>query len=115
MHKYDTNNIFAKILRGEIEASKVYEDDKILAFHDIYPIAQTHVLVIPKGDYVNFEDFTQNASDEVILHYFKKIAEIAKLLNVDDNFRIIANTGEHSGQTIFHFHTHIVSEKTYIQ
>lgn len=111
MSKYDENNIFAKILRGEIPSSKVYEDDKILAFHDIYPMASTHVLVIPKGNYINLEDFTQNAPSEVISHYFKKVAEIAKLLNLDDNFRILANTGEKSGQTIFHFHTHIMSEK----
>ena len=109
MHNYDTNNLFAKIIRGELPASKIYEDDKVLAFYDIYPIAPIHALVIPKGNYVNFIDFIENAPKELITHFFEKVAYVAKALDTKENFRILTNTGKESGQTIFHYHVHILS------
>jgi histidine triad (HIT) family protein len=109
-NNYNTENVFAKIIRGEIPCKKIFEDEMVLAFHDIAPAAPVHILVIPKGEYVNFADFIANASPEFITHYFKKIEEIAKSLNLQD-YRIISNLGEESGQTVFHFHTHIISGK----
>jgi histidine triad (HIT) family protein len=109
---YDQNNIFAKIIRGEISASKVYEDEKILAFHDISKAAPIHVLVVPKGEYKNFSDFTAQASTEEISNFFKKVSEIAKLLEADKSgFRIISNNGVDANQTVPHFHVHLLAGK----
>lgn len=105
---YDDQNIFAKILRGEIPSKKVYEDDMILAFHDAFPTAPVHVLVIPKGEYVNFADFVNNAPSDTKEHFFIKITEIAESLNLEKGYRILANTGSSAGQTVFHFHMHIM-------
>lgn len=107
---YDTNNIFAKIIRGEVSAKKVYEDDRILAFYDAFPVAPTHVLVIPKGEYIDYSDFVKNAPQQDIIHYFTKIDEIASGLSLDEHgFRLCSNRGTKSGQSVFHFHTHILS------
>jgi diadenosine tetraphosphate (Ap4A) HIT family hydrolase len=109
---YDKNNIFAKIIRGEIPASKVYEDEKILAFNDIHKAAPTHVLVIPKGEYVNFSDFVSKAKSEEISYFFKKVSELTKLLGVEESgYRLIANVGSNAHQTIHHFHVHILAGK----
>jgi histidine triad (HIT) family protein len=109
---YDKNNIFAKIIRGEIPANKVYEDEKVLAFHDISRAAPTHVLVIPKGEFVNFSDFTSKASAEEISNFFKKVSEIAKLLKAEESgFRLISNIGSNAHQTVPHFHVHILAGK----
>jgi histidine triad (HIT) family protein len=109
---YDKNNIFAKIIRGEIPAKKIYEDDKILAFHDISKAAPTHVLVIPKGEYLNFSDFTAKANSEEISHFFKKVSEIAKLVEADKTgFRLLSNIGSDAHQTVPHFHVHILAGK----
>lgn len=105
---YDTNNVFAKIIKNELPAKKVYEDDKILAFFDIAPVAPTHIIVIPKGQYINYVDFIEKASAEEISYYFTKIKDIAQSLGLD-SFRICSNMGERSGQSVFHFHTHILS------
>jgi histidine triad (HIT) family protein len=106
---YDKNNIFAKIIRGEIPASKVYEDEKLLAFHDISKSAPTHVLVIPKGEYVNFDDFVNKSSAEEINHFFKKVSAIAKELGVSESgFRLVSNQGTHGNQSVLHFHVHIL-------
>ena len=107
---YDENNVFAKIIRGEISVKMVYQDDKVLAFHDINPLAPVHVLVIPKGTFIDYSDFVQNASDDDVSYYFKKIDEIAKgILALDkDGFRLCTNRGAQSGQSVFHFHTHIL-------
>jgi histidine triad (HIT) family protein len=106
---YDTNNIFAKIIRGEMPSSKVYEDDKILAFHDISKAAPTHVLVIPKGEYIDYSDFITKASKEDVAHYFTKINEIALSLGLAEHgFRLCSNNGAKSGQSVFHFHTHVL-------
>ncbi len=109
---YNRDNIFAKIIRGEIPSNKVFEDEKVLAFHDISKAAPTHILVIPKGEYVDFVDFTSKASAEEISHFFQKAAEIAKLAEADKSgFRIISNIGSDAHQTVPHFHLHILAGK----
>jgi diadenosine tetraphosphate (Ap4A) HIT family hydrolase len=106
---YDDANIFARILRGEIPNRTVYEDDFVLAFHDIAPQAPTHVLVIPKGKYVSFADFSAQASDAEIAGLTRAVGRIAKTLGLEEaGYRVIANMGEHSGQEVPHFHVHIV-------
>jgi diadenosine tetraphosphate (Ap4A) HIT family hydrolase len=106
---YDDANIFARILRGEIPNRTVYEDDFVLAFHDIAPQAPTHVLVIPKAKYVSFADFSAKASDAEIAGFTRAVGRIAKSLGLEEpGYRVIANMGEHSGQEVPHFHIHIV-------
>lgn len=107
---YDSNNVFAKILRGEIPCQKVYEDDFALAFNDIQPKAPVHVLVIPKGAYVSISDFSQNAAPEEITGFFRAVGEVIKTLGIDgDGFRTIANTGLNGGQEVPHFHLHLMA------
>lgn len=105
---YNKNNIFAKIISGEIPAEKLYEDEMVIAIKDIYPDAPIHILVMPKGQYIDFADFVKKASSIEINHYFKTVAKIA-----EDNdaieYRVVSNKGLSSGQSIFHFHTHILS------
>jgi histidine triad (HIT) family protein len=106
------DNIFAKIVRKEIEANIIYEDEHILAFNDINPVAPIHILVIPKKHYVNFVDFVYNGSSEEVGNYFKTIKNIVDKLDLKDgSFRMITNNGEYSGQTIMYFHTHILGGK----
>jgi diadenosine tetraphosphate (Ap4A) HIT family hydrolase len=106
---YDDANIFARILRGEIPNRTVYEDEWVLAFHDISPQAPTHVLVIPKGKYVSFADFSAKASDAEIAGFMRAVGKVAQLLGLEaPGYRLIANMGEHSGQEVPHFHMHIV-------
>ena len=106
---YDPENIFAKILRGEIPNKTVYENDHALAFHDIAPQAPQHVMVIPKGAYVSLDHFARDASAEEQHGFMKTVAEVCEILGVDDGFRAIANSREHGGQEVPHFHLHIVS------
>lgn len=109
---YDSNNIFAKIIRGEIPADKIYEDDFVLAFYDISKAAPTHALVIPKGEYLDFLDFTKKAKKDEIIHFFDKIDEIVEILKVKDaGFRLISNIGANAHQTVPHFHMHILAGK----
>lgn len=103
---YDPNNIFAKILRGEIPANKVYEDDFALAFHDIAPQAPVHILVIPKGAYVSWDDFSAQASDAEIGGFTRAVGHVAREY-VGDGYRILANAGAHSGQEVPHLHVHV--------
>lgn len=106
---YDTNNIFAKIIRGEIPSKKVYEDDDVLAFEDVNPAAPTHVLVVPKGEYCSFEDFTANADDLTIAHFFKTVRDIAIKCGLKEGgFRLITNHGSDASQSVPHFHMHII-------
>ena len=107
---YDTNNIFAKILRGEIPCKKVYEDDFALAFHDVAPSAPTHILVIPKGEYQHYDAFIAEADDAHIAGFFKAVRAVAKQEGAE-SFRLITNNGERSGQSVHHFHVHILSGK----
>jgi histidine triad (HIT) family protein len=105
---YDDQNIFARILRGEIPCKKVYEDDFVLAFHDIAPQAPTHVLVIPRGRYCSFADFSAEASEAEIAGFMRAVGRIAKDLRLEaPGYRVIANMGEHSGQEVPHFHVHL--------
>jgi diadenosine tetraphosphate (Ap4A) HIT family hydrolase len=110
---YDRNNIFAKILRGEIPCQKVFEDAHVLAFRDIKPQAPVHVLVIPKGEYVSSEDFSAKASAEEIAALFRAVGKIARDLGVDKTgYRILANHGDDAHQEVQHFHIHIFGGKS---
>jgi len=105
---YDPSNVFAKILRGEIPANRVYEDEHALAFHDINPQAPVHVLVIPKSDYVSLDDFTAKAPPDAIAGFFRAVGETARRLGVTGTgYRILANHGAHANQEVPHFHVHI--------
>jgi diadenosine tetraphosphate (Ap4A) HIT family hydrolase len=105
---YDDQNIFAKILRGEIPCNKVFEDDHVLAFHDIAPLAPVHVLVIPKGAYVGWDDFSAQASDAELAALSRAIGEVARMVGADaQGYRLLANTGKRSGQEVPHLHVHI--------
>lgn len=105
---YDESNIFARILRGEIPCRKVYEDDHALAFHDINPLAPVHILVIPKGAYVSWDDFSARASDDEIAGFVRAIGTVARDEGlVAPGYRLLANTGPNSGQEVPHLHVHI--------
>ena len=109
MASYDPDNIFARILRGEIPCKKVYEDDWALAFHDINPQAAVHVLVIPKGPYVNLDDFTANAGAEEISGFFRAVGHVARaeLGLAENGYRTLTNTGADAHQEVPHLHVHI--------
>ena len=112
MTAYDETNIFARILRGEIPCDKVYEDDHALAFRDIDPQTPTHVLVIPKGAYVSFDDFSGKASAEEIAGFVRAAGKVARDLGaVEPGYRILANTGRDAHQEVPHFHLHIFAGK----
>ena len=105
---YDADNIFAKILRGEIPCDKVFEDEHVLAFDDINAQAPVHVLVIPKGEYVSLDDFSQDATDGEIAAFFRAVGRIARDLGAaEKGYRILANTGADGCQEVPHFHVHI--------
>ena len=105
---YDDSNIFAKILRGEIPSTKVYEDDWAYAFEDINPQAEIHTLVIPKGRYVSWDDFSAKASDAEIGGFIRAVGEVARMKGlVEPGYRLLANVGYHAGQEVPHLHIHI--------
>lgn len=105
---YDNNNIFARILRGEIPSRRVFEDEHVIAFHDINPLAPTHILVIPRGHYVSWDDFSQNASETQIAAFVRAVGRVAREAGlVDSGYRLLANTGVNSGQEVPHLHVHI--------
>jgi diadenosine tetraphosphate (Ap4A) HIT family hydrolase len=105
---YDPENIFAKILRGQIPFRKIYEDDYVLAFHDINPQAPVHVLVIPKGAYVSIHDFGAKASADEIAGFFRAVSKIADDLGlVEPGYRTLSNAGPNAGQEVPHFHLHL--------
>jgi len=105
---YDPNNIFARILRGEIPCKKVYEDEHALAFHDINPQTKIHVLVIPKGAYVSMADFTIKAGDKEIVGFIRAVGKTAEKLGViESGYRLLANHGPNSHQEVPHLHVHI--------
>ena len=108
---YDDNNIFAKILRGDVPCSKIYEDEFVLSFHDINPQKKIHVLVIPKGKYIDLDDFILNASSEEMVGLLKGINIVAKKLGISvdtgKGYRALANTSEHGGQEVPHLHFHL--------
>jgi len=105
---YDPNNIFARILRGEIPCRKAYEDEHVLAFHDINPQTPTHVLVIPKGAYISFDDFSEKASDAELLGFMRAAGRIARDLGIaEPGYRMLANIGVNGHQEVPHFHLHL--------
>ena len=110
---YDTNNIFAKILRKEIPCNKIYENEHALAFNDINPQAKVHVLVIPKGAYTDIDDFSKNASKDEIASLMQAVTEVCKITQISlaeggNGFRLIANTGPDGSQEVPHFHYHVM-------
>lgn len=110
---YDPNNIFARILRREIPCTPVYEDDYVLAFRDIAPKAPAHILVIPKGAYLDISDFGARASAAEIEGFFRAVAKISEDHNLtQQGFRAIANSGLHGGQEVPHFHLHLLGGKS---
>ena len=105
---YDEGNVFAKILRGELPCRKVYEDEHALAFHDINPLAPVHILVIPKGAYVSWDDFSERASDAEIVGFTRAVGKVARDAGmVVQGYRLLANTGKRAGQEVPHLHVHI--------
>jgi len=107
---YDKNNVFAKIINGELKAEKIFEDDKVIAIKDIFPLAAVHILVIPKGEYTSFDDFTAKATIEEIGHFFKVVNLICKQHNLEkDGYRIVSNVGDFGKQTVLHMHLHILA------
>src|SRR3954465_12328382 len=105
---YDDGNIFARILRGEIPSKKIFEDEHAFAFHDINPLAPAHILVIPKGPYVSWDDFSAKASDAEIAGFVRAIGKVAREAGlVEPGYRLLANTGRNSHQEVPHLHVHI--------
>jgi len=108
---YDRNNIFAKILRKEIPCKKIFENDHVLSFHDINPQKKIHALVIPKGEYIDFDDFNNRASDQEIVALSKAITEVSKILGISidagKGYRALTNLSEHGGQEVPHLHFHL--------
>ena len=109
--KYDDSNIFAKILRGEIPCKKIYEDEFVLSFYDINPQKKIHALVIPKGKYIDLDDFNAKASDKEIVELIKGISIVAKKLGISldtgKGYRTLSNLSEHGGQEVPHLHFHL--------
>ena len=105
---YDDGNIFARILRGELPCNKVFEDEHALAFHDINPLAPVHILVIPKGAYVSWDDFSERASDSEMAGFVRAVGHVARQAGmVTQGYRLLANTGKRAGQEVAHLHVHI--------
>jgi diadenosine tetraphosphate (Ap4A) HIT family hydrolase len=110
---YDRTNVFARILRGELPCKKVHEDEFVLAFHDIAPLAPVHVLVIPKGEYISQADFGAKAPPEMIVGFWRAVSKIARDLGLEsEGYRLVANHGPNGGQLVFHFHVHIFGGRT---
>ena len=106
--KYDKNNIFARILRKDLPATIVYEDEYALAFHDISQKAPVHILVIPKGEFISFFDFSEKATPELMIGFTKAIHQVIKSFALqNDGFRILSNHGVNGGQEVPHYHVHI--------
>jgi histidine triad (HIT) family protein len=112
MGYYDEGNAFAKILKGQLTCDKVYDDESVLAFYDKYPNAPVHLLVIPKKQYVSFDDFINNSSSEEVVHFFKIIREITHKYDLEKTgYRLVTNHGKHGEQVVPHFHFHILGGK----
>jgi len=110
---YDDQNIFARILRGEIASKKIFEDEWAFAFHDIHPQAPVHALVIPKGRFVSLADFSASAGEAEIAGFWRAVGAVARDLGLEAaGYRVLANAGEHAGQEVPHFHVHIFGGKT---
>ena len=114
MSNYDNQNIFAKILRGDIPCEKIYEDEYVLSFKDVNPQAPSHILIIPKGAYTDINDFIENASNEEIIGFNKAIPVVAHQLGISETsggkgYRLISNAGSEAHQTVAHFHIHLLA------
>lgn len=106
---YNPQNIFAKILRGEIPCKKLYENDYAVAFHDVYPRASVHVLVIPKGPYVSFQHFTEEATHNEVVGFWNAVHEVTSLTHVrQSGYRLLTNDGPNAHQEVPHFHVHVL-------
>ena len=108
---YDKNNIFAKIIRKEIPCKKIFENEYILSFYDINPQKKIHALIIPKGEYIDLDDFNNRASDQEIIALSKGITDVAKLLGISTDkgkgYRVLTNLNDHGGQEVPHLHFHL--------
>lgn len=105
---YDKSNIFNKIINGVIPCDKVHEDDYVLAIHDINPVSTIHILVMPKGKHISFDDFVEESAD-VVLHFFQTVKKIASDYQLNESgYKLVTNHGEGGGQIIPHFHVHII-------
>lgn len=110
---YDSNNVFARILRGELPCAKLLETEHSLAFPDIRPQAPTHILVIPKGAYIDFDDFSARASAEEIVDFTRAVGEMARKAGVvESGYRLISNCGANSHQEVPHLHVHILAGRS---
>ena len=109
---YDSHNVFSKILRKEIPCQPFYEDDFVLSFSDLNPLAPVHLLIIPKNNYISFDGFSEKASSEDLAGFFSAIGKIAKKANVSQSgYRLITNHGEDAHQEVPHFHVHLLAGK----
>ncbi len=106
---YDDNNVFARIIRKEIPCNIVYEDDAILAFHDVSPAAPVHILIVPKAPYVSFDGFVQYAGADSVAHFFTVVQKVAVMMQIDaSGYRLITNHGTQAAQSVPHFHVHLL-------
>jgi histidine triad (HIT) family protein len=112
---YDPNNIFARILRGELPCKQVYADEFALAFHDINPQAPVHVLVIPRGAYVSWDDFSATADDAEIAGFIRAIGIVTRQLELSEGYRLLVNMGQHGHQEVPHLHVHVFGGKQFYQ
>jgi histidine triad (HIT) family protein len=109
--QYDKNNVFHKIINGEVKGNVVHEGEHYIAIHDVAPKAPVHVLVIPKGNYVDYDDFVTNASDAEIIDFSKGIAKIVDLMNLrKGGFKIVSNSGAFGKQEVMHMHVHVLGD-----
>lgn len=107
-NEYNDNNIFARILRGEIPAKKIDEDEHTFVFHDAFPKAKHHILIIPKQAYISYQDFSQKASADEIVSFTRMVGKVAASFGLDQTgYRLLTNHGPHSGQEVPHFHMHL--------
>ena len=112
-YAYDDQNIFAKILRGEIPSTRIYEDEWAIAFEDIAPVAPVHVLVVPRGAYVSWDDFSDRAPAEEVAGFVRAVGKVARQLGlVEEGYRLINNLGPHGGQIVPHLHVHLLGGRT---
>ena len=109
--QYNENNIFAKILRGELSCKKICENDFYLAFYDIHPKAALHALIIPKGAYFDALDFHNNAKADEIVGFYKGIGEVITFLDIKDGYRLLSNSGINGGQEVPHYHVHLLANQ----
>jgi histidine triad (HIT) family protein len=109
MIKYDSNNIFAKIIRKELPSKIFYEDDDVIVIYDINPVKKIHLLFIPKKPVINYDDFIENSTEIEISNFFKIINKVIKNLDIKNNYKLQANSGSVCGQEVMHFHMHLMS------